>query len=193
MTDTQIIKGVNQKLPEAFNQIFDKLYASLCMYANRIIDDREESKDLVAKAFLVLWEKERDFEDLSHLKAFLYTVTRNACIDHVKSSKIQEEQMARITQQIDISEQQIERAINEAEILKELYAAIKKLPNRCRKAFILTHLEGLSRSEAATRLGVSENTLKNQVQFAKKRLRAMLGEKGLSLALLLIDYAFLKN
>lgn len=193
MTDTKITKGVNEKLPEAFNELFEKLYASLCYYANRIINDREESKDLVAKAFLVLWEKEADFEDMSHLKSYLYAVTRNACLTQIRNSKLKIGHLEKITERYVSEEKQLDRASDETEIIRELYGAIKKLPDRCRQAFILTHLEGYSRMEAADRLGVSEHTVKNQVQVAKTKLRNMIGEKRLSLALLLIHYAVFKN
>ncbi|QDU23798.1 RNA polymerase sigma factor [Urbifossiella limnaea] len=49
------------------------------------------------------------------------------------------------------------------------------LPERCRAAVLLTHLEGLTHREAADRLGCAEGTVSSLVSRGLSRLRARLG------------------
>ncbi len=64
----------------------------------------------------------------------------------------------------------MERMI-EAEVLGEVYKALQKLPEGCRKVINLSYFEGLSNQEVADRLNVSINTVKTQKLRALKMLR----------------------
>lgn len=57
----------------------------------------------------------------------------------------------------------------------DLDAALLALPERDRAAVVLCHLQGLTRREAAERLGCPEGTLSARLNRAMQRLRARLG------------------
>src|SRR2546430_868266 len=57
----------------------------------------------------------------------------------------------------------------------DLDAALLALPERYRVPVVLCHLQGLSRREAAARLGCPEGTLSSLLNRALVRLRARLG------------------
>ena len=58
---------------------------------------------------------------------------------------------------------------------------LARLPARHRGAVVLCELEGLSRPEAARRLGIPEGTLSSRLARAKARLRDRLASRGVSL------------
>jgi RNA polymerase sigma factor (sigma-70 family) len=59
---------------------------------------------------------------------------------------------------------------------------LARLPARLRAAIVLCDLEGVSRKEAATQLGVPASTLANHVADGRKRLRARLLRRGVGLS-----------
>ena len=59
---------------------------------------------------------------------------------------------------------------------------VARLPERHRAAIVLCELEGLSRREAAARLGISEGTLSSRIARAKSRLRDRLTRRGFALS-----------
>jgi len=66
------------------------------------------------------------------------------------------------------------------------------LPERCRAAVLLTHLEGLTHREAAARLGCAEGTVSSLVSRGLARLRARLGAEvalGIAVPATLADAA----
>ncbi len=71
--------------------------------------------------------------------------------------------------------------IQATELRSILDEELGRLPERHRAAIILCELEGLSRREAAGRLGVSEGTLSSRLARAKVRLRERLTRRGLAL------------
>ena len=68
-----------------------------------------------------------------------------------------------------------------------------RLPERHRTAIVLCELEGLTRREAAGRLGVSEGTLSSRLARAKARLRERLSRRGLALSTAILASALTQD
>ncbi len=64
-----------------------------------------------------------------------------------------------------------------------LESEIAKLPEGQRVAVVLCEIEGLSRAQAATRLGIAEGTLSSRLANARKQLALRLRERGIAPAL----------
>jgi RNA polymerase sigma factor (sigma-70 family) len=58
--------------------------------------------------------------------------------------------------------------------LRRLQAALDRLSPRCREAFIMRQVDGLSRREIAVRMGVTEKTVKNHLNEAGRALANIL-------------------
>ena len=71
----------------------------------------------------------------------------------------------------------------EPEIIETEIAA---LPSRTREIFELSRKENLSHKEIAAQLGISEQTVKKQVQNALKVIKPKLNDLGVSIAFLLL-------
>ena len=74
--------------------------------------------------------------------------------------------------------------VREAEAI--LYEELARLPERYRDAVVLCCLEGLSRDEAAARLGWTENQVKNNLEQGRERLRLRLARRGIALGIPLL-------
>ncbi|HJZ56434.1 MAG TPA: sigma-70 family RNA polymerase sigma factor, partial [Gemmataceae bacterium] len=70
------------------------------------------------------------------------------------------------------------------ELLAVLDEELGKLPALYREPLVLCYLEGLSRDEAAARLGVSPGTVKTRLERGRRRLEAALARRGIGLGLL---------
>ena len=67
------------------------------------------------------------------------------------------------------------------ELLAVLDDELQNLPENGRDAVVLCYLQGLTRDEAARRLGCSESTLKRRLEAGKNALRQRLTRRGLAL------------
>lgn len=71
-----------------------------------------------------------------------------------------------------------ERRLAAREELQHLASAIAGLPGKCRTAFILRKIEGLSQRETAQRMGISENTVEKHIGKGLRILMLAFGHGG---------------
>lgn len=62
--------------------------------------------------------------------------------------------------------------------LRELEKTLTELPERCRRAFLLRRVDGLSQKEVAARLSISEKTVEKYMAQAVRLLIAVYGRGG---------------
>ncbi|MFL5747898.1 MAG: RNA polymerase sigma factor [Niastella sp.] len=175
MTDEQIMQKILKKDPEAFNEVYNKLYRKLFLFANSLIANTEEARDIVTESFIKLWSQENHFSNMTHLQVYFYTVIKNACIDYLRRDKLKAKIENRLVKEEHITENVIEKKYQEAELVQILYDRINQLPDRMQQVFKLTYLDGFSRTEVAQMLNLSENTIRNTNAAAMKALRLTLG------------------
>src|SRR5690606_38714137 len=68
-----------------FELIFNVYYAPLVFYAQKYIGE-SEAEDQISNLFFKLWTKKQVFNNVNHIQAFLYTASKNACLDYLKVS-----------------------------------------------------------------------------------------------------------
>lgn len=175
MTDDQIMQRIMDKDPTVYNELYDKLYRKLFLFAKSLIDDTEEARDIVAESFIKLWAQKNHFANMVHLQVYFYTVIKNACIDHLRKNKLRYKIEHHLLQSGTISENIVERKYQEAELVQQLYERINQLPERMQQVFKLTYLDGFSRTEVAQMLNLSENTIRNTNAAAMKAIRMTFG------------------
>ena len=193
MTDEQIMQRIIDKDPAAFNEVYDKLYRKLFLFAKSLIYDTEEARDIVAESFIKLWAQQKQFSNMAHLQVYFYAVIKNACIDYLRKDKLRTKIENQLIKAGTVQENVIERKFQEAELVQLLYERINQLPERMQQVFKLTYLDGYSRSEIAQMLNLSENTVRNTNAAAMKALRLTLGAEQLLILIFLAGSLQLSN
>lgn len=151
-----------------FDDLFRYNYRPLCMYALHYLQDINLAEDIVQDSFMTLWETLQKGSHIFNRKSYLYTIVRNRCLDYLRNSGIRTESLLPYDTYgiIDDNDAQ-ERSQMEA----QLWTAIDRLPQKCRKVFILSKRDGLKYEEIAKELGLSVNTVRNQISKALKLIR----------------------
>ena len=83
-----IIADIRRGNKQAFKKLFDDYYPILCVFASHYIEDKEVCKDIAQDVLLAYWERKEDFDNILKVKSFLYTVTRNKCLNHLKHEQL---------------------------------------------------------------------------------------------------------
>jgi RNA polymerase sigma-70 factor (ECF subfamily) len=150
------------------DDLFRLNYRPLCLYALHYLQDTDLAEDMVQECFTTLWEKIRQGFPITNRRAYLYMTVRNRCLDHLRRKGIQTESLKPYdTYGIIEDDDAEERSATEA----RLWTAIDALPEKCRQVFLMSKRDGLKYEEIAEELGLSVNTVRNQISKALNMLK----------------------
>ena len=168
-----------------FHILFEKLYNPLCNYANAIIQDYDQSEDIVQEIFVNLWNKRDTLDvDPDKIENYLIRSVKFKCIDLKRKEGTVRKHEKEVLHTADLHEDTEESEVpNYQEIL---YQAIAKLPEKTRAVFVFSKMDGLSYNEIADRMGISPKTVENQMGRAFKHLRTILKNEKLYIIILFL-------
>ncbi|PTL33204.1 RNA polymerase sigma-70 factor [Prevotella sp. oral taxon 376] len=162
---------------DEFRLIFRELYPQMAYYALQLVDE-DEMKDIVQEAFVELWKHRNSIADDSHLKAFLYRTVYNRALNSLKHqtivkghSGILEDIEARRMRFYSPDHNDVMQAIENQELHGQIETAIRRLPDKCRQAFVMSYLHEMKNKEIADVMEVSVRTVDAHIYKALKLLR----------------------
>lgn len=146
-------------------EMFKTHYCALCMYSTHIVGSIDVAEDVVMDAFVRLYEKVKNGEAILFTKSYLFQMVRNASIDYCKKNNM----VIRVDDTADVIDDDDwqEQSEREARLWKE----IDKLPDGCRKVFLMSKCDGLKNREIADLLNISIKTVEAHISKAYTMLR----------------------
>jgi len=136
------------------------LEAILMQFLRRNNRNRSDVADLCQDVYIRVYEAAREGLP-ERAKPFVLATARNLLINRVRHEQVVSiEAVADLdTLNIAMDEPGPDRVVMARETLRRLQGALDRLPRRCREAVIMRKIEGLSRPEIATRMGIAEQTV----------------------------------
>jgi len=154
-----------------FSKIYEIYWEDLFKYVMRILNDLDETADVVQESFISFWEIKEQIPKIRSLKAYLFILARNKAFkrlkDILKNQHIAEKMSSFYAER---SMQSLE-SVELKELSDWIDKEIEKLPNKMREIFILSRKQYLSYQEIAQLLNISDQTVKKQIYNSLKFLR----------------------
>lgn len=173
-TDSELIRLLKDRNHEAFAEIYNR-YAVLMFYkVNQMLRDEEPSKDLVQDLFVALWDKPELIEENNNLAGYLYIGARNRVLKFIQRNKLKNDHIASLAKYASEISLETIQDIDERELKIIVQREIDNLPPKMRVIFEMSRKDNLSHAEIAGKLGLSDHTVKKQVNNALKILRSKL-------------------
>lgn len=130
----------------------------------------EEAEDILQDVLLKAWQNLGGLADSTKLAPWLYSIARNAIVDHYRSRMPGEESFDENMQRTFPPEEN--RA--ERELAACLLPMMELLPEKYRTAVQMAELEGKKQHEIAASAGISLSGAKSRVQRGRGMLRVLL-------------------
>lgn len=190
LSDNILFQQIRQKDLDAFNELYYRLAPSLLETAFQKTNDRPQSQDMVQELFVWLWEEAAGIKDTAvasfDIKGYLHVALRNKVYNHyhrqLRAAAAVNDLKYTSTDIVEHVAEHLE--YQELELAVE--AEIEALPAEMKRIFILRKQQELSIREIAEQLLLSEQTVKNQLGIATRRLRLSL-EKASIVTVILIQ------
>lgn len=169
----------------AMQLLFEVYYDSLLLYCYRLIHDVGEAEDIIQEYFVHLWfsHRLRDFE--GNLDHFMFQSVKFRAMNSIRDKQRKDQKLEASVSGEYVMPDILGMEEEEREI-ELLYSTINRLPDKCRRIFLMVCLDGMKYQEIADALQISINTVKTQMKIALRFLREHLSEESFSSVLLLV-------
>lgn len=165
------IEKINNKSINGWEELYATYYQGLCVYVNRIINNLDQSQDIVQELLISLWKSTSTFNDVQQLRSFLYKSCYNNALVFLRNDQIRSSIRNKLTIEWSREEYaEFQISMIQEELLRRIYCQIKELPDRSREVIELS-LQGYSGEEIAQKMNISINTVKTLKSRSFKILR----------------------
>lgn len=176
-SDEQLMAAIAQGDEGALGTLIERHWGGIVWYAGDKLGRTDDSEDVAQEVFVRVWEHRHRWDARGSVKAFLFQVARNLVISRLRHQRVKQRVEPELTRRVPNAVTPIDETA-QRELQDALEAAIAKLPERRREAFVFVRTLGLGLHEAAEVMGVSRRTVANHVYMAvtelQKELRAFL-------------------
>ena len=138
-----------------------------------------ELDDVVQETWAILATLD-DVDRVRNPRAYLFRVARSVVLQQLRRARIVTiEAVAEIDRlAIESTQAGPERHASNHRALRHTGEMIAALPSRCRQAFMLRKIEGLSQRAIASRMGISESTVEKHLAKALRLLMQAVAEQA---------------
>jgi RNA polymerase sigma-70 factor (ECF subfamily) len=163
---------------KAYEAVYDEFFGVLYHLCLNYLHDEKVAEELVQDTFMKLWEIRETLNDQINIRNFLYTITKNNCLNYLRNQKISlkhQENMKYLEMQFNYEAlERLGNYLQFEELREKIDEAISKLPAEVIETFKLSRFEELSYREIAEQQGISIKTVEARISKALRILRVEL-------------------
>jgi RNA polymerase sigma-70 factor (ECF subfamily) len=185
-SDFNLVKRIRNGDKEAYRSLVERYQRKVFSIAFGMVHNREDALDLSQDAFLKAYHNLDRFEGSSSFYTWLYRITVNVCIDHIRRTgkRIQVDYDDRVARNVEVDGEDSffpsplginpSKVYGRKELLEQIDRALEELSPIHKEAIILREVHGLSYKEMAEVMEVSKGTVMSRLHHARKNLQAKL-------------------
>lgn len=160
---------------QLYQRHFDRVYRRLCHLVGQAAAAEDLTQETFARAVVALPR----FDGRAAFSTWLCGIANNVARNWIRDQDTRRRAELRLAELAALRPgETTDRAHLRKQRSEALYAALARLPDHLREAFVLREVEGLSMQEAATQLGISSNNMTVRVWRAREAIRRELGRLG---------------
>lgn len=183
MDEKHILTRARRGETAAFEELVRLYEKRVYAVALRSSGNPEDAADIVQEVFLRAWRSIESFRGDSGFSTWLFRITMNLCVDHARHKHAQPQTQPIVTD--DETERPLpdpaltpEEHLDNRELGRELAAALEEISEEHRRIVLLRDVSGMSYTEIAEVLEISEGTVKSRLSRARIALRKVLLSRG---------------
>jgi len=174
-SDAELVRRAREGDGAAFGQLVERHYDFVYRVAYRWCGRRQDAEDIAQEVCIRLGKAIRSYRGGGAFTSWLYAMAMNAARDLGRKTARESVKAEAFGVHALVETQ---GATHDEDPLDQMWAAVRKLPDKQREAVTLVYGEGLSHAAAAEAMAISEATVSWHIHEAKKRLRVLMREAG---------------
>ena len=171
----------------AFEELVHRYDREVLRLALNLVHKPEDARDIYQESFLRVYRNLHRFRFECSFYTWLYRIVTNVALDHLRRRTSRREDQAPVPEEADGGTRDFfdrqpevraaanpEKRLLGEELGQHIQAALTKLSPRERMVFEMKHYQGMKLRAIGDMLGTSEETVKNSLFRATRKLRACL-------------------
>lgn len=154
------------KNPEIFEKTYTEYWKKLNAFSYTMTQDKDLAQNIVQDVFIDLWERKDELNILA-IEPYLFRAVKNQVFKHYQNNRFDK----------TVLEDKFEDYIIDnftsidPEVMDLLYSLLDKLPEKRKEVLLMYKFQDMSIDQIAKELGISKQTVKNQISSGLKQLR----------------------
>src|ERR1700760_4498919 len=186
--ETELIREAQKGSRTAFEALVRQYDQAVLRLALRLTGSEQDAQDIHQEAFLKAYRYLNNFRFECSFYTWLYRIVTNLCLDHLRRRKSRREDPSTIVDsrgdEMDLLSNVSDtramanpaRELDRKRMAESINDALSKLTPRERTVFELKHYQGLKLRTIGEMLSTTEETAKNTLFRATRKLRTNLAE-----------------
>lgn len=152
--------------PEIFEKTYSQYWKKLTAFSYTMTQDNDLAQNIVQDVFVDLWERKSDVE-ITAIEPYLFRAVKNQVFKHYQNNRFDK----------TILEDKFEDYVIDhfstidSEVMDLLYSLLDKLPEKRKEVLLMYKMQDMTIDQIADELGISKQTVKNQISSGLKQLR----------------------
>jgi RNA polymerase sigma factor (sigma-70 family) len=182
--DAALLRAHGSGDPQAFARLYDRYDRACFRFIRRLLGAAhgDAAEDLHQETWIAISKSAGDFDAAkASFPAWLFTIARRKAFDHFRRQKVAilGSAMEDAAMWVPDPGQTPLEQVQSRELAREIVEAVEALPLEQRGVFVMFAEAGLSLDEIAQATGVTVETAKSRLRYARAKLRQSLaGERS---------------
>ena len=174
--EMELLQQLIEGNAESFRKIYQFYQGRIFLFALRLTKSKSQAEEIVQEVFVKLWEKREKIKIEKNFNGYILAITKNLILDGLKKSAHDRTLLQKIHNNMRALQNNSVDQLIEKELMRLHQQAVDRLSPQTKIVFMLSREEELTYDEIAERLGVSRNTVRNQMSDALKSIREYLSD-----------------
>ena len=170
-SDNELLIRIAESDEEAFRKFFITWATPLAAFARKIVQDEQDSKDVIQEVFIRIWMYRDKLPLIENLEAWLKKTVTNQCLTMLQKNATKDKRLAALGIQHSHDREDPLPLIDFKEIKNILNRIIEQLPQQRRIIYRMNREEGKTTKEIAEALSLSHGYVRNALSAALDSIR----------------------
>jgi RNA polymerase sigma-70 factor (ECF subfamily) len=181
LTERGLVADLKDGDESAYAVLFHEMFADLRGHAYLYVRQWDDATEIAQQVFVNLFLRRHELRDGDKMRVYLHSAVRNEARNARRARRVREKWAGRVRERLWPASRETAGVAMVAgrELEAQLARLIDRLPAKCREAFSLVRVHGLTYDEAGEVMGVMRSTIATHVVRATRILGKQLVELGL--------------
>ena len=171
--EQHLLQELHKGNVNAFEQIFRFYWKDLYRVAKGKLQSHAEAEEVIQGVFSTLWEKRKTLM-INNLDHYLRTCVRNKILNIIRANLMKEKYWAYYRTFLPMETNSTAESVAYDDLDEAIQEAVSTLPEKSRKVFTLSRIEGKTNAEIANIHELSEKAIEYHLTKSTRALKVRL-------------------